>query len=213
MLKSNLNMDKSNNREKLIQHLISLGYLKTPKIIKAFRSIPRENFVPVHYKKYAYVDEPLPIGFGQTISAPHMVAIMTELLQPQKTDKVLEVGAGSGYQAALLSKLVKIVYTIEIDKNLVLYARKNIGKMGIKNVKVVCGDGSKGLPKYKPYDKIIVTCGCPEIPEPLIEQLKIKGRIVIPVGSYHQELIVGVKTKTGLKKEMHGGCIFVPLRH
>jgi len=139
---------------------------------------------------------------------------MTELLKPKKTDRVLEIGAGSGYQAAILSKLVKIVYTVEFDKNLADFARKNIEKTKIRNVKVFCGDGSNGLPEHAPYDKIIVTCGCPEIPKQLIEQLKTGGRIVIPVGGfYQQELILGIKTKGGLETESHGGCVFVPLRH
>ena len=197
----------------LIDHLIQDGYLKTPKIIEAFKKIPREYFVTEKYKNYAYVDEPLPIGSGQTISAPHMVAMCTELLKPRASDKVLEIGAGSGYQAAILSLLVKKIITIELEKELSEFAKKNLTRAGIKNVTVLQGDGSKGYPDQQPYDKIIVTCACPEIPKPLTEQLKTGGIIVAPVGDYVQELIVGIKTKTRLKRKTHGRCVFVPLRH
>lgn len=200
-------------REELIQNLINQGYLKTPRIIATFRKIPRELFVSEKYKKYAYADEPLPIASGQTISAPHMNAMCTELLKPKKTDKILEVGAGSGYQIALLSVLAKEVITIELDKELVDFSQKNLKKAGIKNVRVIHGDGSKGYPKEQPYDKIIVTCACKKIPKTLIEQLRIGGIIIAPVGETLQILTLGLKTKTGLKKEYHGGCVFVPLRH
>ncbi len=198
----------------LIQHLISSGYLKTKKVIQAFEEIPRENFVPHDYHDHAYADEPLPIGGGQTISAPHMVAVMTELLEPKKTDEVLEVGAGSGYQAAILSKLVKKVFTIEFDKNIAKRAELNLCSTGINNVEIMTGDGSKGYEKQAPFDKTIVTCACQEIPRALIVQLKEGGRIVIPVGGqWYQELVLGVKKKGRLETSMHGGCVFVPLRH
>ncbi len=206
-------MNLPEKKKELIEHLKEMGYLKTPETIGAFEQIPRENFMPKEYRQYAYADEPIPIGFGQTISAPHMVAVMTELLELKKTDSVLEVGAGSGYQAAILSKLVKIVFTVEFVKELARYAKENLRKTGVKNVEIIHGDGSRGYPKKAPFDKIIVTCGCPEIPKPLVEQLKIGGKIAIPVGGcYQQELILGIKTKAGLKTERHGGCVFVPLR-
>jgi protein-L-isoaspartate(D-aspartate) O-methyltransferase len=198
----------------LVEHLIRCGYLKSEKVIDAFKRSDRKLFVPERYGNYAYSDQPLSIGFGQTISAPHMVAIMTELLEPRKTDRVLEVGSGSGYQAAVLSCLVKIIYTIELEQGLIDFAESNLEKAGVKNVKIIQGDGSKGYPDAAPYDKIIVTCAAPEIPEPLVEQLKEGGIILLPVGgSFHQELIMERKVKGRLERRSCGGCIFVPLRH
>ncbi len=207
-------MELKEKKNNLIKHLIESGYLKTEKVIKAFKDVPRENFVRAGNKNYAYSDTPLSIGFGQTISAPHMVAIMTEHLKPEKTDIVLEVGAGSGYQAAILSGLVMKVYTIELDPNLAEFAKSNLKHSGIKNVEVIQGDGSRGYPEKAPYDKIIITCACHEIPNALIDQLKTGGIIEAPVGSsWRQELIVAIKTKKGLEEKNYGGCIFVPLRH
>jgi protein-L-isoaspartate(D-aspartate) O-methyltransferase len=201
-------------KERLIQNLIDQGYLKTPEVIQAFESVPREEFVLPNDRNFAYADYPLSIGFGQTISAPHMVAMQTELLEPKKTDKVLEVGAGSGYQAAILSKLVRKVYTVEVAPELVEFARENLKRARITNVEVILGDGSLGYPKEKPYDKIIVTCACPEIPKALTDQLRFGGLIVIPVGGgFYQELILAKKTKEGLERRNYGGCVFVPLRH
>ncbi len=204
------------NREKisLIRQLIDSGYLKTPRIIKAFKEIPREEFIPSGYRSSAYADTPLPVGCGQTISAPHMVAIMTELLEPKKTDRVLELGTGSGYQAAILSKLVKKIITIELEPELAEFARQNLKKAGIKNAEVICADGSMGWEKESPYDKIIITCACPEIPKKLTEQIKEGGTIAAPVGgSWRQELIVAKKIKGRLERKSWGGCVFVPLRH
>ena len=207
-------MDFFHKRVSLVRYLVDQGILKTSRIIEAFKTVPRELFVPEKYRKSAYSDEPLPIGFNQTISAPHMVAMMTELLEPKKTDKVLEVGAGSGYQAAVLSRLVRKVYTIELEPDLVKFASRNIRKAGIKNVQIMQGDGSKGYPKEAPYDKVIVTCACPEIPDALVEQLKEGGIILAPVGGgWSQELIKGVKRKGRLETKNCGGCVFVPLRH
>jgi len=207
-------MDLQKKRKNLIKHLTAEGFLKTPKIIKAFEEVPREEFVLPSERDYAYADTPQGIGYGQTISAPHMVAIMTELLKPSPYDKVLEVGAGSGYQAAVLSKLVRKVYAMELIPELAEFARANLKKAGCKNVNVIQGDGSRGYPKEAPYDKIIITCACPEIPKPLIKQLKQEGIIEAPVGgTWHQNLIVGTKTREHLKTKNYGGCIFVPLRH
>lgn len=203
---------KSNSE--LVEYLINYGYLKTKRIINAFRNIDRKIFVPKEYEDYAYYDQPLPIGFGQTISAPHMVAIMTELLEPKCMDKVLEIGSGSGYQASILSKLVKIVYTIELESGLIEIAKRNFKKANINNVKLIHGDGSNGYQKMAPYDKIIVTCASQSIPKPLIKQLKDNGIILIPVGGhFHQELIKGKKIENNLQTKSYGGCVFVPLRH
>ncbi len=206
-------MSLSREKEYLISELIRNGYLKTPKVVKAFKIVPREKFVPEKYKKFAYSDQPLPIGYGQTISAPHMVAIMTELLEPKKTDKVLEIGSGSGYQAAILSRLVKFVYTVEFEKGLCEFAEKNLKNAGYRNIKIIRGDGSKGYQKESPYDKIIVTCASEKIFPEWIEQLKTNGIIVAPIGSHWSQILtVGIKTKTGLQTKEYFNCVFVPLR-
>lgn len=201
-------------RKALVEKLKSEGLLKTGRIIRAFLETPREAFIPKGYQDQAYADRPLPIGEGQTISAPHMVAMMTELLEPRPTDRVLEVGAGSGYQAAILSRLVKKLYTIELESPLALRARAALKKTGCKNVTIIVGDGSRGHPREAPFDKIIVTCAPDKIPEPLKEQLKEGGRIVIPLGgAWRQELTLGIKRKGDLKLSFHGACVFVQLRH
>ena len=201
-------------KKELLRSLRRSGYLKTPGIVRAFGKIRREDFLPAGQRPYAYIDQPLPIGAGQTISAPHMVAMMTELIKPEPKDKVLEVGGGSGYQAAILSKLVKKVYSIELDPMLVSFADANLKRTGIRNVEMMQGDGNKGCPKARPYDKIIVTCATPEIFDAWIEQLKTGGMILAPVGGgFSQDLIELKKTKKGMQKTSHGGCVFVPLRH
>ncbi|MEM5871787.1 MAG: protein-L-isoaspartate(D-aspartate) O-methyltransferase [Candidatus Aenigmatarchaeota archaeon] len=200
-------------REYMVSDLIANGYLKTEKIIKVFLKVPRHFFVQEHQIPYAYADYPLPIPGGQTISAPHMVAMMTELLEPKRSDKILEIGAGSGYQAAILAKLVRKVYTIEVNENLVEFAKNNLAKANIKNVEVIHADGSLGYPDKKPYDKIIVTCATPEIFDSWISQLKSNGIVLAPVGGgFYQELIRLKKTHKGMIKENYGLCAFVPLR-
>ncbi len=201
-------------REMLLSKLTGEGYLKTEKVTEAFREVPREMFVQDSDALSAYGDYPLQIGCGQTISAPHMVAIMTELLKPRKKDKVLEIGSGSGYQAGILSKLVSAVYTVELEPDLVNLARNNLRRAGCSNVEVFLGDGRLGYPQQAPYDKIIVTCATPEIFQAWKDQLKVSGIILAPVGGfYRQDLVLLRKTTKGFEKESHGGCIFVPLRN
>jgi protein-L-isoaspartate(D-aspartate) O-methyltransferase len=201
-------------REELILSLRREGFLRTQRVISAFRSVPREGFLPGKLSEHAYSDQPLPIGRGQTISAPHMVAVMTELLEPDSRDIVLEVGAGSGYQAAILSKLVKEVFTVELEGELTGFARSNLERAGIRNVEVIHGDGSRGLPEKAPFDKILVTCAVEDIPAPLIGQLKEGGIVTAPVGPYYrQTLVSGVKEGKKLRTARHFPCIFVPLRH
>ncbi len=200
-------------RERMVVELVNHGYLKTERIIKVFLEVPRHLFVRSNDVNFAYADYPLPILAGQTISAPHMVALMTELLEPNAKDKILEIGAGSGYQAAILSKLVKKVYSVEVYPELVAFAKSNLERAGIKNVEVILGDGSKGYEKAKPYDKIIVTCATPEIFDSWVSQLKTNGILLAPVGrGFYQELIKIRKTKKGLERRNFGGCAFVPLR-
>lgn len=201
--------------EGTVRRLEIEGVLKSKRVKDAFLKLPRYLFVEERYRAYAHVDEPLPIPAGQTISAPHMVAIMLELAELRPGMKVLEVGTGSGWNAALIAELVKTdVYTVERIPELVEFARRNLQRAGVEKVHVFLGDGSRGFPSKAPYDRIIVTAGAPEIPEPLIEQLKPGGRLIIPVGSYHlwQDLYVVEKEEDGrVRKKRWGGVAFVPL--
>ncbi len=185
------------------------------KVAEAMMKVPRHVFVPYPYEKEAYVDTPLPIGKGQTISAPHMVAIMCDLLDLQEGDKVLEVGAGSGYHAAVVAEIVgkkgKVI-AIERFPELAERAKQNLEYLGYDNVIIVVGDGSKGYEPEAPYDKIYVTASAPDVPKPLIEQLKPGGKMVIPIGRYEQYLYVVEKDREGkIHKRVWGPVRFVPL--
>lgn len=206
----------SEENERLIESLVEQGRLSNQRVIGAMKKVDRINFLPENLKGSAYIDAPQPIGSGQTISAPHMVAIMTEALNPLSGNKVLEVGAGSGYQAAILAELVGKggkVYTIERIEGVANSAKENL--RDYKNVEVIIGDGTKGYKPKAPYDKIMVTAAAPRIPEPLVEQLKIKGELAIPVGSrIYQEFLllrkIGRKREE-VEQEYVCGCVFVPL--
>ena len=190
------------------------GRIKKEKVEKAFLETPRELFIPEKIKEYAYVDTPLEIGNGQTISAPHMVAIMCEALDVKEGQKILEIGAGSGYHAAIVSKIIGKkghIYTVERIKKLAENAKQNLQKANITNVTVKIGDGSQGLQEFAPYDIIYVTCAAPDIPEPLIEQLKDPGQILIPVGQRICELMLLEKKDDKITSKNLGGCAFVPL--
>jgi len=176
------------------------------------RNIPRHFFIPAPYDKSAYEDAPLPIGNGQTISQPYIVAFMTELLDPHPEDRVLEIGAGSGYQAAILSMLVQHVTTIERIPAVAELARKNLEKLGMKDIDIIVGDGTRGYPEHAPFDGIIITAATPEIPQPLIDQLTVGGILVAPVGGREiQELITFTRNGGGIVRSSHGGVRFVPL--
>ena len=207
-------MERRNERIRLIERLKRYGYIRSKEVEDAMLSIRREDFVPPSVRRYAYDDTPLEIGFGQTISAPHMVAMMCEELELKKGLKILEIGAGSGYHAAVISRIIGEegkVYSIERIAELAEFARKNLEKVGIKNVEVIEGDGSLGLPEYAPYDRILVTCSAPDIPEPLVEQLKEGGIILVPVGRTFSVLIKGIKKGKRLERKEICGCAFVPL--
>ncbi len=207
-------MDLSDKKKVLIKGLVAEGYLKSPRVIKAMMDVPREDFVDPDQRDFAYSDTPLFIGSGQTISAPHMVAIMTEMLRPGKADRVLEVGSGSGYQAAVLSRLVKKVFSIELEGELVEFARKNLKEAGIRNVEVIQGDGSRGYPEGAPFDKVIVTCGTDRLYPAWKEQLREGGILLAPVNADpHQELIIATKKNGELRSREVLSCAFVPLRH
>jgi protein-L-isoaspartate(D-aspartate) O-methyltransferase len=183
------------------------------RVIEAMSRVPRELFVPEELRSEAYYDLPLPIGFGQTISAPHMVAIMCEILDLQEGMTVLEVGGGRGYHAAVMAYMVGPkghVYSVERIPELVARARENLSKAGITNVTMVEGDGSLGLPEHAPYDRISVAATAPKVPEPLKQQLRPGGKLVIPVGVGFQELVL-VTRKNGFVTEEKMGVAFVPL--
>jgi protein-L-isoaspartate(D-aspartate) O-methyltransferase len=183
-----------------------------PRVLRAMTKVPREKFVAKELEASAYEDRPLPIGFGQTISQPYIVAFMTQALKPKPTDRVLEIGTGSGYHAAVLSELVAKVYTIEIVRALAQRAATVLNALGYKNVLVKGGDGYKGWPEHAPFDAIIVTAAPDHIPPPLVEQLKEGGRMVIPVGkTYAQELQVLEKRGGVVKQTAAVPVKFVPL--
>ena len=201
-------------RERLVNKLIREGYITSDNVKEAFLKTPRESFVPDALKMQAYIDTPLEIGNGQTISAPHMVAIMCEALDVDEGQKILEIGAGSGYHAAIVSHLVGEnghVYTIERFENLAKIAQENLENAGIANVTVEVGDGSEGLEKYEPYDRIYVTCAAPSVPQPLINQLRESGKLLIPVGRMYCELQLIEKKGEEIITKGLGGCVFVPL--
>lgn len=203
-------MEFEEGKKRLIEDLRLHGI--SERVLDAMRKVPRHLFVPERERRNAYADYPLPIGWGQTISAPHMVAIMCELLDIQDGMKILEIGAGSGYHAAVMAVLAGSghVYAVETIEGLAFFARDNLKKAGINNVTIIVEDGSLGLPGYAPYDRISVACAAPEILDTLTEQLKTGGKLVIPVGRYFQELYLVTKTD-GLKKEAKGSVVFVPL--
>ena len=211
-------MEFEREKERLITHLIESGVLRTPRIIEAFIKIPRHLFVREDFLSHAYDDIPLPTFRGQTISQPTTVAIMTEALNPKPGEKILEIGAGSGWQAALLAYCVgkkgKVI-TIDLEKTLVEFARRNLKKLKLKlNVEVIQWDGKKGYEKEAPYHKCIITAACKEIPRPVIKQVKSGGRIVAPVGdAWGQRMIVLDKiSEKKFKTKDLGSFIFVPLR-
>ena len=187
-------------RRAMVNRQIEARGVEAESVLEAIRSVPRHRFVPRSFRPRAYDDTPLPIGHDQTISQPYIVAVMTETLQLEPQHKVLEIGTGSGYQASVLAELADRVYSIEIICELAKRAREALKRQGYKNVSVKCGDGYAGWPEHAPFDRIIVTAAPPEIPRALVEQLKVGGRMVLPVGENVQELKVVEKTKKGATK-------------
>ena len=183
-----------------------------PGVLRAMRDTPRERFVPPSEREHAYDDGPLSIGYGQTISQPYIVASMTQLLDPKPGDRVLEIGTGSGYQAAILSPLVRQVYTVEIVEPLARSARELLTELGYKNITVRCTNGWMGWPELAPFDRIILTAAPPDLPPALIQQLRLGGRLVAPVGESWQELIVVDKDPMGtLHRRTEYPVAFVPM--
>lgn len=185
--------------------------ISQPAVLRAMESVPRHLFVPEDRRDQAYTDGPLPIGWGQTISQPYIVALMTQLLDLGPHDKVLEIGTGSGYHAAVLSRVAGEVYTIEILDQLGRQAKSTLQQLGYGNVHTKVGDGYQGWPDEQPFDAIILTAAPPKIPQPLIDQLKMGGRMVVPVGSYLQDLKLITKTPQGLVQRTVAPVRFVPM--
>ncbi len=199
-------------RRYLVEQIIMPDGVRDPRVLKAMRTTPRHEFVPADQRASAYFDMGLPIGEGQTISSPFIVALMTEQLDPQPEDRVLEIGTGSGYQAAVLSPLVKEVYTIEIVEPLGQRADRTLKRLGYNNVFVRIGDGFQGWAEHAPFDKIIVTCSPEKVPQPLVEQLREGGLMVVPVGDAYQQTLYLLRKKDGkLESEKLQPTLFVPM--
>jgi len=181
-------------------------------VLRAMSTVPRHEFLPASQRALAYTDQPLPIAHGQTISQPYIVAFMTQVLELERGDKVLEIGTGSGYQAAVLATLVDSVYSIEILEPLAVRARETLERLGYDHVRIRIGDGYRGWPEHAPFDAIIVTAAPDHVPQPLMDQLAVGGRMVIPVGSYYQELMLFTKDPDGTITREGGISVrFVPM--
>ncbi len=208
-----MEMEYIGNAQKMIEEQLIRRGIRNSLVLKAFRKVPRHLFVPEKYSQEAYNDYPLPIGSGQTISQPYMVAIMLEEADLEPHHRVLEIGTGSGYQTALLAEIVKEVYSVERIPDLGGKAQQVLEQLDYKNIKIKIGDGTLGWEEYAPYDRIIVTAAAPEVPSSLKEQLSPRGgRLVIPVGSrYSQVLTVVIRDINNFKSYKTSPCVFVPL--
>ena len=204
--------DLGSERQRMVQEQLMSRGVRDERVLAAMNKVPREEFVPQDSRAASYTDQPLPIGYGQTISQPYIVAFMTEQLRPKPSDRVLEVGTGSGYQAAILAELVAEVYSVEIVEPLAKNAEATLQRLGCKNVHLKIGDGYKGWPETAPFDAIIVTCAPDKVPQPLIDQLRDGGRMVIPVGDrFAQELYLLEKKNGQLKESVTLPVRFVPM--
>ncbi len=202
---------RNGERQELVAKTIEKRGISDPEVLRAIRAVHRHRFVPEDYRGLAYADRPLPIGHEQTISQPYIVALMTELAGVDSSSRVLEIGTGSGYQAAVLAEIVDSVYSIEILCPLAERAKAILDTLGYDNIEIKCGDGFRGWPEYAPFDAILVTAAPEKIPEPLIEQLKVGGKLVIPVGSVYQELKRVTKTEEEVLTEDIIPVRFVPM--
>jgi protein-L-isoaspartate(D-aspartate) O-methyltransferase len=200
-------------RQQMVTEDIQRRGIDDPRVLQAMLTVKRHLFVPEDYRHMAYADRPLPIGEGQTISQPYIVALMTYHLNLKPEDKVLEIGTGSGYQAAVLAELTKEVYSIEIIEELAHTAHERLRQLGYTNVWVKSGDGFYGWEEHAPYDAIIVTCAAPTIPEHLVEQLREGGKMILPLGEkpFHQSLTVLTKRGGKIEKQLITGVVFVPM--
>ena len=206
--------DYTRLRKEMVEHQLKRRGIHDTKVLEAFMKVPRHIFVPVEYRDQSYDDTPLPIGYNQTISQPFIAAFMTEVLKPDKSMKVLEIGTGSGYQAAILALLCKEVYSVEIIDSLAVQARKTLEKEGFKNIRIKTGDGYLGWQEYAPFDAIIVTCAPADIPKALADQLAEGGRMIIPTGgSYNQKLYLIEKINGQIRQKETLRVLFVPMIH
>jgi len=199
-------------RRQMVEEQLRGRDITDPKVLEAMGRVARHRFVPKDVRQHAYEDRPLPIGLGQTISQPYIVALMTQLGRPSPESRALEVGVGSGYQAAVLAELCREVYGIEILEPLAESARQRLAALGYTNVEVRCGDGYQGWPEHAPFDLILVAAAPDHVPQPLIDQLAPGGRLVIPVGNYYQELLLIEKTREGVVRRSSIAPVqFVPM--
>ena len=204
--------DLAAQRQRMVTEQLKARGISDERVLNAMNKVPREEFVPPDSRAGSYEDGPLPIGYGQTISQPYIVAFMTEQLRLKPSDRVLEIGTGSGYQAAILAELMSQVYSIEIVEPLAKNAEATLQRLGYENVHVKTGDGYKGWPEAAPFDAIIVTCAPDKVPQPLVDQLKDDGRMVIPVGDrFAQELYLLEKKNGQLKQSATLPVRFVPM--
>lgn len=203
--------NRYNERDMMVSEQIARRGVRDTLVLQAMRKVPRHLFIPEEQRPNAYKDRALPIEEGQTISQPYIVALMTELARVKPGNKVLEIGTGSGYQAAVLAEIGAEVFSIEIIKELADSAMQNLKKTGYTSVHVIHGDGYDGLEEQAPFDSILITAAPPRVPEPLKQQLKVGGRLVVPVGEWQQQLIVLTRTKTGLEKKSVIPVVFVPM--
>ena len=210
---SSMNSTREAERNRMVDQYIIPHGVKDPAVVAAMRHVPRHRFVPGEYSLFAYIDGPLPIGHSQTISQPSLVADMTDALQLKKTDKVLEIGTGSGYQAAIIAELADLVLTIEIVEPLARRAEQTLAELGYRNVRVRTGDGYHGWPEEAPFDAIIVTAAPDHVPQPLLEQLALGGRLILPVGRDIQTLDLYRRTAEGYQRTTLTLVRFVPLVH
>jgi protein-L-isoaspartate(D-aspartate) O-methyltransferase len=206
-------MERSNLRKRMVEEQLMPRGIKNKRVLEAFYKVERDKFIPFELRASAYADYPVPIEEGQTISQPYIVALMTECLDIQEEERVLEIGTGSGYQAAILAELAKEVYSIERFEVLSRKAEQVLQELGYKNIKLKVGDGTLGWPEMAPFDKIIITAASPAIPLTLVEQLKESGRIILPLGKERlsQVLTLAQKREGRLEATEVCGCLFVPL--
>jgi len=205
-------MSPDEERVRMVDVQLQARGMTDTRVLAAFRKVPRHLFVPVEYRQEAYADHPLPIGGGQTISQPYIVALMVSQLRLNGHERVLEIGSGSGYQTAILAELALEVFSVERLPELVVGVNERLSALGYHNVHTVPANGSVGWPEHAPYDAILVSAAAPDVPEPLIEQLGAGGRMVLPVGSRHAQMLVKVEKHHGklIRSEL-AGCVFVPL--